>query len=78
MSGDLTRCPLFTAPIGTWHDWFAWRPVRTHDQRLVWLRWIRRRLLVSTMVSLDGPDDSDLRWQYYRPARTKAQGARHG
>lgn len=24
---------MFTDPVGPWHWWFAWHPVRTFDQR---------------------------------------------
>lgn len=78
MSGEPRRSPLFTAPVGPWHDWFAWRPVRTHDQRLVWLRWVRRRPLVRTLIALGSTDGPDLLWQHYLPTPSKPQGARHG
>jgi hypothetical protein len=26
-----------------WHWWYAWRPVRSIDGRLLWLRTIKRR-----------------------------------
>jgi hypothetical protein len=26
-----------------WHWWFAWRPVSTVDERLTWLRVVKRR-----------------------------------
>lgn len=48
--GDLRRGapqgvaePRFGHPIGPWHRWFAWRPVRTVDQGLVWMRTVSRR-----------------------------------
>lgn len=30
-------------PTAMWHRWFAWRPIRTWDHRLVWLRFVYRR-----------------------------------
>lgn len=50
---------MFMDPIGPWHDWFAWRPVRTYDERWVWLRTVRRRRF-QTKAYLDGPLSS--RW----------------
>lgn len=44
----------FCFPIGPWHDWFAWHPVRTYDRRLVWFRWCRRRAM-QTNLHLHGP-----------------------
>lgn len=36
--------PLFADAIGPWHWHYAILPIRTFDhQRLVWLRWVRRR-----------------------------------
>lgn len=32
----------FADRIGSWHRWFAWYPVRTYDQRIVWFRIIWR------------------------------------
>lgn len=52
----------FADPVGPWHDYFAWWPVRTYDQRLVWLRWCRRRCLQKKQF-LDG--GSDFSWQYH-------------
>ncbi len=37
------RKPAFGELVGSWHRWFAWLPVRTYDQRLVWLRPVWRR-----------------------------------
>jgi len=36
---------LFANPIGQWHWWFAWLPVKTWDGRWVWLKKIQRRLM---------------------------------
>lgn len=54
---------MFMFPIGPWHDWFAWFPVRTYDHRWAWLRSIRRRRL-QTHDYLDGP--MSCCWQYHR------------
>lgn len=35
--------PFFGDAVGPWHDHFAWLPIRTYEQQLVWLRWVRRR-----------------------------------
>ena len=35
--------PMFGDPCGEWHRWFAWRPVRSYDGRLAWLRFVSRR-----------------------------------
>lgn len=53
---------MFTDPVGPWHWWFAWHPVRTFDQRLVWLRWCRRRCMQKHQYLYGGPDFS---WQYH-------------
>lgn len=37
--------PEFGLPVGPWHRWFAWRPVLTYDQRLVWFRSLSRRCI---------------------------------
>lgn len=43
MTTEPNPTPFFGDAIGPWHDHFAWLPVRTYDQQLVWLRWCRRR-----------------------------------
>jgi len=54
--------PRFGFPVAPWHWWFAWHPVRTFDGRLIWLRWVKRRL-VQLHDHIDrGPD----RWWQYR------------
>jgi len=35
--------PMFGKPVAPWHWWFAWRPVFTWDNRLVWLVPVKRR-----------------------------------
>lgn len=38
--------PTFAQKIAakeTWHDWFAWWPVRTLGNTCVWLEWCRRK-----------------------------------
>jgi hypothetical protein len=53
--------PCFGAPVGPWHRWFAWRPVRTFDMRLVWLRWVGRRCIQKHDYITGG---GDFWWQY--------------
>jgi hypothetical protein len=36
-----------------WHRWFAWRPVRIDDGRIVWLESVYRRLLFRHPECLD-------------------------
>lgn len=44
MSNELTiDRPAFGEYTGSWHKWFAWKPVKTYDQRFVWLRMVWRR-----------------------------------
>lgn len=52
--------PMFGDPIGPWHRWFAWLPVRTYDGRRVWLRTIWRRG-IQLHGHLPGPG---FWWQY--------------
>ncbi|MGV2049293.1 hypothetical protein ACQZ48_04340 [Agrobacterium sp. 22-209-1] len=56
---------MFGDPVSGWHDHFAWFPVRTYDQRLVWLRWVRRRCIQKHQYLYGGPD---FWWQYYLPS----------
>lgn len=35
--------PTFGRPISPWVKWFAWRPVKTEDYGLVWLRKVYKR-----------------------------------
>ncbi len=53
--------PLFGSPIGPWHRHFAWLPVRTYDQRFVWLRSCFRRCIQKHQYL---PGGSDFWWQY--------------
>lgn len=46
--------PAFGDPVGPWHRWFAWRPVRTVDRGLRWLRPLWRRRY-QTKGHLPGP-----------------------
>jgi hypothetical protein len=55
--------PLFGDPVGPWHDWFAWFPVRTYDDQLCWLRLVRRRRIQAHHY-LSGPCPSAW-WQYH-------------
>ena len=68
MGSDPNPRVRFVAPAGPWQDWFAWRPVRTHDDRRVWLRWCRRRLCAHTLVVL-GSREPSLLWQYHLTTR---------
>jgi hypothetical protein len=54
--GDGIPRPLFGTPIGDWHRWFAWKPVRTWDHRLVWLRMVRRQSVQLKFYLHGGPD----------------------
>lgn len=53
---------IFADAVGPWHDWFAWFPVRTYDQRFVWLRKCRRRAMQKHQYLYGGPD---LWFQYH-------------
>jgi hypothetical protein len=53
--------PLFGDPVGPWHSWFAWWPVRSFDNRIIWLRFCSRRCIQKHQY-LDG--GSDFWWQY--------------
>lgn len=59
--------PFFGDVIGQWHDHYAWLPIRTYDQRLVWLRWVRRRCVHKHQYLSGG---ADFWWQFH------AEGAR--
>lgn len=28
--------------VSVWHDWFAWRPIRTGNRQCVWLETVKR------------------------------------
>ncbi|ESZ60682.1 hypothetical protein NL532_24275 [Mesorhizobium sp. C120A] len=56
MRAEPNPTPFFGDAIGPWHDHFAWLPIRTYDQRLVWLKWCRRRC-VQKHQYLDGGGD---------------------
>lgn len=52
---------MFGAPIGPWHRWFAWRPIRTYDGRGMWLRRVeRRRIQIHDYIAAP----LDQWWQY--------------
>ena len=53
---------MFGDPIGPWHDWFAWFPIRTFDQRFAWLRKVRRRCIQKHQYLHGG---ADFWWQYH-------------
>lgn len=55
--------PIFGDPIGPWHWWFAWKPIRTYDARIAFLRWVRRRCIQKhAYLPGGGPDQW---WQYH-------------
>jgi hypothetical protein len=60
MVSDSHLTPMFGVPISDWKSCFAWRPVRTIDEGLIWLRryWRRR---IRKKAHLDGPD-----WRSYQ------------
>jgi hypothetical protein len=60
-AGDPT--PFFGLPVGDWHAWFAWKPVRTFDGRLCWLRWVKRRYIQKHACLSGGPN---FWWQFKR------------
>lgn len=39
----LVRRPL------DWERWFAWRPVRVRERNTVWLQWVARRYVRSSV-----------------------------
>jgi hypothetical protein len=61
--------PRFGEQVGPWHWHFAWWPVRTYDQRLVWLRWVERRCIQKNEYLYGG---GDFWWQYRIRARIAA------
>lgn len=54
--------PMFGDPVGPWHKWFAWKPVKTYDQRFVWLRTVERRCIQKHEYLPHG--GADFWWQY--------------
>jgi hypothetical protein len=60
--GDPDQCrPMFGNPLTPWRPWFAWRPIKTWDQRRRWLCWVERRL-IQKHIYLDG--GHDFWWQH--------------
>ena len=54
--------PQFGSFIGVPHVWFAWKPVRCFDGRLVWFRKVyRQRCLIHGYLDNRGPDQW---WMY--------------
>ena len=53
---------MFGDPVGPWHDWFAWFPIRTYDQRFAWFRWVRRQSVQKHQYLDGGPD---FWWRYH-------------
>ncbi len=71
----MTRDPnppmMFCAPVAPWHDWFAWFPIRTYDQQLVWLKKVRRRSMqVHFFLS---PGGGDRFWQYHNQSQRRTE-----
>jgi hypothetical protein len=48
--------PMYGDPVSFWFEWFAWRPVWTHDRGWVWLRVVLRRK-IAKHAHLDGGRD---------------------
>jgi len=66
--------PMFGHPIGLWHWHFTWWPIRTYDQRPVWLRGVERRCIQRHQyLSGGGPDF----WWQYRICPTTQEPPRH-
>ncbi len=55
--------PLFADPVDDWRRWFAWRPVKTANAGLAWLRMVDWRPCV---MHAHLPGGGDLFWQYRR------------
>lgn len=64
--------PMFGWPVAGWHRYFAWKPVQTFDGRLMWLRFIHRRLIQRHDYLDGGPDN----WWQYKAVETN-EGASH-
>lgn len=54
--------PTFGDPIGPWHRWFAWFPIKTYDRRRVFLHYVERRCIQRHAYLSGGPDF----WFQYR------------
>ena len=48
--------PRFASPVGPWRRFFAWRPCRTYDGALVWLRFAWKRRVQKYHYLDGGPD----------------------
>jgi len=53
----------FASPVSLWHKWFAWFPVRTWDNRLIWLKQVERRMLAKHS-HLSGPSSEWFEYHY--------------
>jgi hypothetical protein len=53
--------PLFGVPVAPWHMWFAWRPVRTWDGQIIWMRWVWRRWIQKKLHLIGA---TTMWWQY--------------
>lgn len=53
--------------VGPWHDWFAWRPVRTDDFGWQWCRKLRRRRCRAGYEVTGAFVVEAVYWQYTRP-----------
>lgn len=64
MTTEPNPTPFFVDAIGPWHDHFAWLPIRTYDQQLVWLKWCRRREVVKLLLNPCGVE-TECWFQYH-------------
>ncbi len=55
--------PLFGSPVSPWRKYFAWRPIKTWDNRFVWMRNVNRRL-IQKHIYLDGGNDFWFQYHY--------------
>jgi hypothetical protein len=54
--GELDPQPLFGSAVGPWHRHFALLPVKSYDQRAIWLCWCWRRCIQKHHYLLGGAD----------------------
>lgn len=66
--------PQFGELIGEWHKVFTWIPVRTYDNRFVWLKYVWRRC-VCKHEYLPG---EDCFWWWYSLDTPKATSGEEG
>ncbi|MER9912841.1 hypothetical protein NKJ71_19635 [Mesorhizobium sp. M0050] len=65
MRAEPNPTPFFGDAIGPWHDHFAWLPIRTYDQRLVWLKWCRRREVMKLYLFEGVGTGTEIWFQYH-------------